>query len=248
MKYTSDFFDYVDSGALASANIIVAHLYPLLSPASVLDVGCGRGGWLRAWRDAGAAAIQGVDGAYVDRGRLHVAEKDFLPTDITRAFDLDRRFDLVQCLEVAEHIRPETGDTLVENLVRHGDVVLFSAAQPGQGGTQHINERPLRYWHDAFKARGYGGFDCVRPAFHADARIEPWYRLNALLYANAAGQDRLPAAIKDTAVLDIATLPDYAPLAWRVRRAVFRYMPVPVVDQVARLNATIKRRIRRAAP
>ena len=34
-------------------------------------------------------------------------------------------------------------------------IVIFSAATPGQGGTDHVNERPHSYWIEKFSARGY---------------------------------------------------------------------------------------------
>jgi hypothetical protein len=49
---------------------------------------------------------------------------------------LDRRFDLVQSLEVAEHITPAASEAFVEDLARHAErFVLFSAAPPGKGAS-----------------------------------------------------------------------------------------------------------------
>jgi SAM-dependent methyltransferase len=240
VTYDKRFFDYVDQGAVRSAAVLISHLYPSLLPTSVLDVGCGRGGWLRAWREAGCGTILGVDGGYIDRQRIHVAPEEFKVVDLAERIDLERGFDLVQCLEVAEHVPGNSAATLIDSITCHGDLVLFSAAQPGQGGTQHVNEQPLEYWRDMFGARGYHAYDCIRPLLHADIRIEPWYRYNTILYANSAGQERLPESYRETEVPDHATFRDFAPLSWRIRCAVFRRMPVSVVDEVARLNAMLK--------
>ena len=240
VMYDERFFDYVDQGAVRSAAGLISHMYPLVSPTSVLDVGCGRGGWLRAWRDAGCGMVQGIDGDYVDRQRLHIAPEDFRIVDLAEGFDLGRKFDLVQCLEVAEHVPKERAETLIDSIVRHGDLVLFSAAQPGQGGTQHVNEQPLEYWRDIFGARGYRAHDCIRPLLRDDVRIEPWYRYNTILYANSAGLERLPVGCRDTEVPERALFRDIVPLLWRVRCAIFRRMPVEVVDEFARLNAMLK--------
>ncbi len=247
LKYDTAFFDYVDGGAMRSSNALVGRLYPTLSPASVLDVGCGRGGWLRAWRDAGCRTIQGVDGDYVDRKRLHVLPDEFQAANLTEAFDLGRRFDLVQCLEVAEHIPDAAASTLIESIVSHGDIILFAAAQPGQGGTQHINEQPIEYWRDHFEARGYHAYDCVRPLIKSDTRIEPWYRFNTILYANDSGRKRLPAVYLGGALERSQQFQNFAPFLWRVRYAAFRHLPVSIVDLIARVNATLQR-LRRPAP
>ncbi len=244
MKYDDDFFDYVDTGAIQSAQVIVARLFAALRPASVLDVGCGRGGWLGVWAAAGCASVQGVDGDYVDRTRLHIPQDAFRSTDLAAPFDLGRRFDLVQCLEVAEHLAPAHATVLIDSIVRHGDVVLFSAAVPGQGGTQHINERPLNYWRELFAARGFVAFDAVRPHIHTDRRIEPWYRFNTVLYANPAGQATLPADIREARVAEGTTLTEFGPLSWQLRKAILRHLPVGVIDQAAVINARLHRLLR----
>lgn len=240
-QYGDAFFDYVDSGALESARLVVGQLFAELHPNSVLDVGCGRGGWLLARESAGCALVAGVDGSYVDRSKLHCGEDAFREVDLNGPFDLGRRFDLVQCLEVAEHISPPRSETLIDSIVRHGDVILFSAAVPGQGGTGHVNERPLEYWRRLFAARGFAAFDPLRPRIQAERRIEPWYRFNTILYADDAGAGRLPRKILDTRVPDQAPLADNSPWAWRARKAVLRPLPVGVIDRLAAINARRRR-------
>jgi SAM-dependent methyltransferase len=244
LKYNDQFFDYVDAGAIRSAQIIVSRLYPALQPSSVLDVGCGRGGWLSTWKAKGCADVQGVDGDYVDRSRLYIDAASFQPTDVAAPFDLGRTFDLVQCLEVAEHIDPKRAEVLIDSIIRHGSTVLFSAAVPGQGGTRHVNERPLDYWRGLFASRGYTAFDALRPHIHADEQVEPWYRFNSILYANTAGQPKLPKAISDARVADDVALNEYGSLTWRLRKAVLRHLPVTVMDQAAVVNARIHQMLR----
>jgi hypothetical protein len=62
---------------------------------------------------------------------------------------------------------------------------LFSAAIPGQGGTEHINEQPPRYWERQFERHGFHPVDAIRPIIWRDRRVEPWYRQNIFLYASA---------------------------------------------------------------
>lgn len=62
------------------------------------------------------------------------------------------------------------------------DIVLFSAAIPGQGGENHINEQWPEFWSGLFNERGYVGLDFVRRRIWNDRRIPYWYKQNILLY------------------------------------------------------------------
>ena len=44
---------------------------------------------------------------------------------------------------------------LVATITKHGDAVLFSAAIPGQGGQDHLNEQWPEYWQKKFEVNGY---------------------------------------------------------------------------------------------
>jgi hypothetical protein len=65
---------------------------------------------------------------------------------------MGRRFDLVQSLEVGEHLPLSAAETLVDSLTTASDRVLFSAAVKGQGGEFHVNEQPLAFWQELFEA------------------------------------------------------------------------------------------------
>jgi 2-polyprenyl-3-methyl-5-hydroxy-6-metoxy-1,4-benzoquinol methylase len=131
---------------------------------SVLDVGCATGTSLAAWLEAGVPDIRGIDGSYVDPSQLDIEERLFTAGDLSLPISLNRTFDLVQSLEVAEHINPDAAATFVDTLVQHSNgLILFSAAPPGQGGESHINERPYDFWRRLFGHRGYEPFDYIRP-------------------------------------------------------------------------------------
>ena len=61
--------------------------------------------------------------------------------DLAQPLQIDRRFDLALSLEVAEHLPPECGSEFVQTLTDLSSVILFSAAIPFQGGTDHLNEQ-----------------------------------------------------------------------------------------------------------
>lgn len=231
--YDDKWFDYIDRGARRSAAVVVAQLNEMLPVRSVLDVGCGRGVWLAELIRQGVADVYGVDGAYVAESRLAIPQEHFSWREVSRPFDLGRRFDQVICLEVAEQIPVERAENLLDNLVRHGDWILFSSAVPGQGGVYHVNERPLGYWREKFVSRGFRCFDPLRRRILGEAKVEPWYRYNTLFYAKEGAVGALPEVIRSTEIVAGDPIRDVSPLIWRARNTVLRSLPQPVVTRLA---------------
>jgi SAM-dependent methyltransferase len=240
-QYDKTFFDYVDISAARSARAVVAELYQVLKPNSVLDVGCGRGVWLAEWSLCRVPDVLGIDGDYVDRKALAIPESSFRSQDISQAFSLGRKYDLVQCLEVAEHVPEAHADTLLRNLTAHGDVILFSAATPGQGGEFHVNEQPVRYWVAKFRALGFDAFDFLRARIQNRSDVEPWYRYNTLLFANSTGQTRLPADVVAAALRPDVPIPNYASISWRLRCGMIQMLPSSVVHALAQFKHKLVR-------
>jgi SAM-dependent methyltransferase len=207
---------------------------------SVLDVGCGPGVWLAEWSRIGVKEVVGVDGDYVPRNTLAIPAGAFRAIDISQPFDLGQHFDLVLCLEVAEHIPEAHSDTLIDNLCRHGDLILFSAAIPGQGGEFHVNEQPYEHWRTKFTARGYTVFDCARRPVAGLKEIEPWYRFNTFLFANENGQSRLSDRARRDIVEASRPLEILAPWKWRMRCYVRSRPLSPFVSRLARATHRLR--------
>jgi SAM-dependent methyltransferase len=195
VAYTPAFFDDLARDTRESARAVVPVVNKLLQPASVLDVGCGVGVWVAEWDSAGVSDVLGIDGNYVDRTALRIPLDKFAPVDLQQSFSLGRKFDLVQTLEVAEHLDEARADTFVESLSRHSETILFSAAIPGQGGTHHVNEQWPSYWAEKFAKAGYTAYDIIRPLIWSDPKIKVFYRQNMLLFARGrvfeGAEDRL---------------------------------------------------------
>jgi hypothetical protein len=181
-SYSSEFFDDMERGALGSAEVVLPLVFDLIRPSSIVDVGCGRGAWLRIAMELGIPEVQGLDGGYVDRQKLLIPSERFQATDLSRPFRAPRTYDLALCLEVAEHLPKRAALSLVEGLTAAAPVVLFSAAIPGQPGTRHINPQFPEYWWRLFAARGFVALDALRPRIRSEASVEPWYAQNLLLY------------------------------------------------------------------
>jgi hypothetical protein len=105
----------------------------------------------------------------------------------------------VTSFEVAEHLPASSAKDFASSLCKLGDVVVFAAAIPGQGGTQHINERWPSYWIAHFKALGFVCFDVLRGDLWYDERVEWWYRQNIMVFVK---QDRTDLVTKFQDILD----------------------------------------------
>lgn len=241
-RYNAHFMAYADQSSKHSAQTISDLLRRNLEIQSVLDVGCARGTWLAAWRESGATDIVGADGSYVDPTTLAIPRNLFVAADLAETLDLGRRFDLVQSLEVAEHVCADAANRFVDNLVRHAHgYILFSAAPPGQGGEHHINEQPYEYWREKFRARGFHPYDFIRPALAADKGISFWYRYNTMLYVREDRAADLPQQILATRISESQSIADVSPLAFRIRKTIVRALPYAMQQSLAQLKARTQR-------
>jgi len=125
----------------------------MFAPRSVLDVGCGTGQSLDYFLEHGVDAL-GIEGSALARSHAKRPER-IVPHDLNRTVNLGRKFDLVWCFEVAEHIHPTYVHAFMETVTYHSDRVVLSAAPPGQGGAGHLNEQPPEWWIAQFALRGF---------------------------------------------------------------------------------------------
>jgi SAM-dependent methyltransferase len=183
MDYPSPlYYEKRQRRALRSAQAAVPVLVRLFEPQSVLDVGCGRGEWLAALREAGIDDLCGIDHAPAFSADLAVPRELLTTLDLSAPFRLQREFDLALCLEVAQFLPSESASTLVESIVRHAKTVIFSAAVPGQGGDGNSNPQWPSYWAELFSRSGYVAEDSLRPLLWLNADIAWWYRQNVVVY------------------------------------------------------------------
>lgn len=184
--YDDRFYSRHKDKSLESARIVAPLVMRLARVRSVIDVGCGMGGWLRAFAENGVAVVRGIDGDHVNPSELYVAPEHFTAVDLTQPFEIDEHFDLVICLEVAEHLPARASSRLVSSLTDLAPIILFSASLPGQGGIGHVNEQWPEYWRNLFAKRGFTMLDAIRPLIREDRRIEWWYRQNIAIFASEA--------------------------------------------------------------
>lgn len=246
MNYDANFFQNLEDGATTSARIILPIVLQHLSVRSVVDFGCGNGAWLNVWKRLGAERIHGLDGPWVDSETLRIDPAEFTPADLSQPIELNQTFDLVQSLEVAEHIPKACAEVFIDNLVRHGRQILFSAAVPGQLGVQHINERPYRYWRNLFAKRNYVLLDAIRPAISGSTDVKWWYRYNTFLYVEKSHLTMLEKKTVDFMLGESDRVPDIAPWWCQAGRCLTRLLTVR--DSTRLANWFLNRETKQKSP
>ncbi len=125
---------------------------------SVLELGTGGGEITRQFAAKGMdyTAVEGTEAGVrtllangIDDRRIVKCNLKFLPP-------LGRMYDIAMCTEVAEHIEPFFASKIVENCVRHAEVVWFSAADRNRPAHyHHINEIHIEAWDNLFAHMGH---------------------------------------------------------------------------------------------
>jgi len=175
-----------------SINAIVPIAIRIVNPTSVVDIGCGRGAWLKSFMNHGITDVIGVDGKWME-GKIVIPKDKFIGHDLTHPLELNRRFDLAVCLEFAEHIGKEHSSRIVSMLTSLSHVVMFSAAIPGQDGDHHVNEQWPDYWAALFAKYGYVPVDTIRGKIWNDSRVDWAYAQNTIFFVDSVALVQYPS-------------------------------------------------------
>jgi hypothetical protein len=156
-----------DPSWLAFFGGIAEQIVARIAPATVLDAGCAMGMVVEALRDSGVEAF-GVD---VSEYAIANVREDVRPfCRVGSILDpFPRRYDLVVCIEVLEHLPPRDAERAVANFVASTDDVLFSSTPKDFKETTHFNVQPPEWWAELFARHGFYrdvGFDA--------SFITPW--------------------------------------------------------------------------
>jgi SAM-dependent methyltransferase len=158
------------------------------SPRTLVDVGCGGGFLLTALAQRGITCF-GLEYSQAGIDLCRSVGLDVRRFDLEHDTFDDRSFDVAVSMEVAEHLPATVADRFVDLLARVAPVVVFTAARPGQVGTDHVNEQPPEYWIERFAARGFALNGTL-----ADAWKREWetlgviecYRDNLMVFSRSA--------------------------------------------------------------
>jgi SAM-dependent methyltransferase len=161
--YQEDYFseDHVDSEAVKKyVDYTLKYGEKVLNKPvnSVLELGCGGGWFTEEFLDRGIdiTAVEGSKVGYEETIQ-RVPEERVINHDLRNRLDINQKFDIALCTEVAEHIEPPFSSQLVQNATNHSDLVWFSFEEPetNENHYHHMNEQPAKFWHNLFQFYGY---------------------------------------------------------------------------------------------
>lgn len=127
--------------------------------ASILEAGCA-GGWFTEEllrRGIDVIAVEGTHSGHDRTVARGVPQSRVIRHDLRQPLVLGRQFDMVLCTEVAEHIECPFSSQLIQNLVKHSQLVWFSFEEPSTNDAHyhHSNEQPEMFWINLFRFYGY---------------------------------------------------------------------------------------------
>ena len=190
--YDTEYFQTIGGGMDQSAAVIARTVADRFRPSRVVDIGCGSGGLLAAFAELKIPAV-GFDHAEAALAACRARGLDARPIDLLAATELGERADVAVSTEVAEHLPPEAADRFVALLCQAAPVVVLTAAHPGQGGTEHLNEQPNEYWVQKFAALGHQYLADLTADWRAGwkaAGVHVWYFGNVMVFAADAALPR----------------------------------------------------------
>ena len=202
-SYPSEYFRNLYNNTV----VVMGHFLPIIEQhvgkiTSVVDFGCAMGGMLEVCQREGITDILGLDGPWLNPDILKIPKEKYKSLYIGEPLDLGRKFDLVINAETIEHVENEDEDVLIENLVKHGEVIFFSGALVGQCGAGHINEQWPEHWAAKFAKHDYHPVDVLRTPTWRIRNVSFWYSQNSFLYISKArleaGSVKLRQAWKQT--------------------------------------------------
>jgi len=114
----------------------IIELYPNVS--TVADLGAGKGIYCKFFEENSNWVIEGYEG---NKDACENKEnKNMYNYDLTKDLKIDRKYDLVICLEVGEHIPKKFQNVFIENVTKlTKNHLILSWAVPKQGGKGHVN-------------------------------------------------------------------------------------------------------------
>jgi hypothetical protein len=243
MEYKKGFYESVTSRAIPTANIIAATLSQFIEVDCVVDVGSGDGAWIANFATYFKANkfiaidLPGNDFKMIKNTspKIELQETDF---EID-PFPLKEESSLTIFVEVIEHISFTQSVKVLDNVLRNSTFLIFSGAVSGQGGTNHINEKPFGYWFALIEQSGFVRLDILRPILqNTEMKIPHYYKNNICLFYNPnklAGSD---LSVNWEGLLHIKQVSpnDLRSIQLKARQSILRHVPVKFVSKMAQFH------------
>jgi beta-1,4-mannosyl-glycoprotein beta-1,4-N-acetylglucosaminyltransferase len=129
---------------------------------SIFELGCGGGEITLQFKEHGIDYMC-VEGTQAGKQRLvdvGIDSERIINSDLRLFKSINKKFDMVMCTEVAEHLEPTFSSKIVELCTDHANVVWFSAAKPNANCPHyhHPNELYIEAWDNLFAFFGFNKF------------------------------------------------------------------------------------------
>eukprot|EP00574_Skeletonema_japonicum_P008214 CAMPEP_0201714850 /NCGR_PEP_ID=MMETSP0593-20130828/1145_1 /ASSEMBLY_ACC=CAM_ASM_000672 /TAXON_ID=267983 /ORGANISM="Skeletonema japonicum, Strain CCMP2506" /LENGTH=309 /DNA_ID=CAMNT_0048204163 /DNA_START=263 /DNA_END=1192 /DNA_ORIENTATION=- len=200
-----------------------AHVYPALASSlgshviqklkdsfTVLDMGCGHGLLVEAWRNLGVSQSYCVEGSESASSMWPSEYKDeyYQILNLTKFDDSADKIpqtDVVTTFEVAEHLPEESATDFVRLLVLHNPALVFFGAatvfQDRGMNPSHVNENTFAYWIEKFKQEDYIP-DLVSTAYLRNMMMQNpgyatawWYPKNVFVFVPTSRERELDLSL-----------------------------------------------------
>jgi len=116
----------------------------------MLDVGCGTGGQVALALMSGWGAF-GIEADRNTSGAVNVGLIDLCVHPVV----FHEQFDLVWCVEVAEHIPEEHEGNLIQTLTINARKHIVLTASQCSRSPVHINCKPCSHWREVIEEKGF---------------------------------------------------------------------------------------------
>jgi SAM-dependent methyltransferase len=180
MPFSKEFYTETWPNGYAFAKLIIPALRDFAPVESVLEIGCGAGGFLK-WCYEQGMYVRGVEVGDI-KGVAQIPEDLIYSVDMSQPATFNVQFDVCVSLEVAEHIEEQYADTFVKNLCASAPIILFSAARIGQPGDGHINCQDKEYWIEKFSKQDFKAYLGFSGLFRGNVDIPTYYRENSVMF------------------------------------------------------------------
>lgn len=153
---------------------VAEQIIKIWNPRKVLDAGCAKGYLVEALRDKGVDAY-GID---ISEYAINHVREDLKPfccvQSVTESLPstFPEEYDLITCIEVLEHLYPETAVKAIENLCSYTNRIVFSSTPEDIEDQTHVNVQLPEYW-----ARIYAENSFYKSVFQQMGWLSPWAAL-----------------------------------------------------------------------
>jgi SAM-dependent methyltransferase len=169
----------------------VKRVFNLSEIGSFCDVGCSTGHLIDFISTYNSVDVAGIEYFQYQKDNASSAIRDCINIlDIRDSFDIDIKFDIVNCTEVAEHVDPKYLHVFLDNIKKiTGKYLILSWSDsypPSDAPPQHVSPLPLSDVKLIMESWGFEYLSDETNLFNLEARqynnYYPWWKDNITIW------------------------------------------------------------------